>query len=107
MSLSEPVTSKRCSQTILWELLLRGKPQSEMTVLLGGRYVACEGVGCLARAEVPIALHPILGGVRTSSSERIEGWLFVANRGVWHHYCHNCLPSYLASLADDDRNESV
>lgn len=67
-----------------------------MSVSTNGRQVVCDGAGCSARADVPIALRPLLGDDR--AAERIGGWLFAARRGQWRHYCPACLPRYLDTL---------
>jgi len=68
-----------------------------MSLSLNGQHVMCDGIGCLARADAPIALRSKLGHAR--ATEEIDGWLFVAKRGQWHHYCPNCLPLHLESLS--------
>ena len=66
-----------------------------MSLSPDARYVTCDGANCQARADVPIALRPILGHPKTA--ERVDGWLFVARHGEWHHFCPDCLPLYLES----------
>jgi len=63
-----------------------------------GRHVTCDGAGCLARAEVPVALRPLLS--RGKATEQINGWLFSARSGVWHHYCQACTLLYLESHSE-------
>ncbi len=69
-----------------------------MSVSVNGRHVTCDGAGCLEQADVPIALRPLLS--RDKATERINGWLFVARRGEWRHYCPACTALYLASHSD-------
>lgn len=68
-----------------------------------GQHVTCDGAGCFARADVPVALRPLLG--RDKATEQINGWLFTARRGQWRHYCQACLPLYLESLSEPCASE--
>ena len=63
-----------------------------------GQHVTCDGAGCLARADVPVALRPLLS--RDKATEQINGWLFSARQGNWCHYCPDCLPLYLGSHSE-------
>lgn len=67
-----------------------------------GRRIVCDGSGvdgsgCRATACPPVALLPALSlpGERQSA----EGWLFVANREGWRHYCPLCAAKSLAGLS--------
>lgn len=66
-----------------------------MSLSPDGRYIICDGEGCLAWAAVPVALRPLLGPDRTTAQS--NGWLFVARRGKQRHFCPDCLPLYLES----------
>ena len=68
-----------------------------MSMAFNGRIVTCDGAGCLACADVPIALRPMLSDDRETKG--IEGWLFTANQGKWRHFCPECQPLHLESLA--------
>ncbi len=68
-----------------------------MSLSPDARFVTCDGADCQARADVPIALRPILGD-GSASTERIDGWLFAARGAERRHYCPRCLPLYLTSL---------
>ena len=67
-----------------------------MSLSPDARYVTCDGADCKARADVPIALHPLLDHAKTT--ERVDGWLFAARGAQRRHYCPRCLPLYLTSL---------
>ena len=66
-----------------------------MSLSADGRHITCDGVECIARADVPVALRPLLGPDKTVA--QTNGWLFAARRGEWQHYCPDCLPLYLES----------
>jgi len=66
-----------------------------MSLSPDARYVTCDGTDCQARADVPIALRPILSHPKTT--ERVDGWLFAARHGEWRHFCPDCLALYLES----------
>ncbi len=68
-----------------------------MSMSVNGQHVMCDGIECLAQADLPIALRSKLGHAR--ATEEIDGWLFVAKLGEWHHYCPNCLPLHLERLS--------
>ena len=69
-----------------------------MSMSVNGQLVTCNGEGCQARADVPIALRRMLGD--DQAIEHISGWLFTARRGEWRHYCPDCLPLYLERLSE-------
>ncbi len=69
-----------------------------MSVSADGRHITCDGAGCLERADVPIALRPLLS--RDKATEQINGWLFAVRRDVWRHYCQACTPLYLESHSE-------
>ncbi len=65
-----------------------------MSITHNGRQITCNGDGCQAEADAPVALHPLLCG-DDSSKQQINGWLFIASGGEWRHYCPSCLIGYL------------
>ena len=69
-----------------------------MSLSADGRHITCDGAECLARADVPVALRPLLGPDRTLTQS--NGWLFAARRGEWRHFCPSCLPLYLETLTE-------
>ena len=64
-----------------------------MSLSAAGRYITCDGAGCSARADIPVALRPLLGSDKTTAQS--SGWLFAARRGKQSHFCPSCLPLYL------------
>ncbi|BDI28615.1 hypothetical protein CCAX7_006660 [Capsulimonas corticalis] len=74
-----------------------------MSVTHNGQRLTCDGPGCMATANVLVALRSLLNGVAPSS---VSGWLHVVREERWMHYCPACERWYLASLAESDRIHS-
>lgn len=69
-----------------------------MSLSAEGRHITCDGAECSARAEVPVALRPLLGPDTTTAQS--NGWLFARHQGRWRHFCPDCLPLYLEQLPE-------
>ena len=63
-----------------------------MSLSADGQTIHCDGAGCDAAVRAPVAL-------RSAPAPTVDGWLFVASRDRWSHYCPRCVRPYLRALA--------
>ena len=61
-----------------------------MSALADGKRVACNGSGCEAVAYLPVGLRQVVAVYAESTEMAANGWLFIRNNNVWHHYCPKC-----------------
>lgn len=71
---------------------------ASMSLSEDGCSIRCNGPGCQAVADAPVALRSVLSA-RALHPRTIVGWLYVADGERCLHFCPRCAPRYLEAIS--------